>query len=137
MNTTETTKQKPRHAGMFKPGMSGNPSGRPKADLNIRELAKGYTEEAMATLVEVARNKKASPSARVAAASALLDRAWGKPPQHIEAVSVGMSYSDFLEHMALQDEKENQAGVIECKAVTLPSVAMAEDDELEALLAEV
>lgn len=132
--TEAISNDKPRHAGMFKPGMSGNPSGRPKADLSVRELAKGHTEEAMATLLEVARNKKASSSARVAAASALLDRAWGKPPQHIEAVGVGLSYSDFLERMAQQEGLETQTGAIECKAVGIPLPVLTEDEEPEALL---
>ena len=39
---------------------------------------------AINTLVGVMREKKSSPSARVAAAVALLDRGWGKPSQAME-----------------------------------------------------
>ena len=88
-----------RHAGMFKPGQSGNPLGRPKSDKTLKELAKVYTEDALETLHSIAINEKAKDSARVQAATALLDRGWGKPPQFVEAVNVGMSYEDFLESL--------------------------------------
>ena len=41
-------------------------------------LAKAYTEDALQTLVDVARNGR-TDAARVSAANALLDRAYGKP----------------------------------------------------------
>ena len=41
-------------------------------------LARRHTAGALATLIEIARGG-ANESARVAAANALLDRAWGKP----------------------------------------------------------
>jgi hypothetical protein len=63
-------------------GVSGNPGGRPKGKV-LGELARAHTEEAIRVLVEVMNNKKASPSARVSAASAILDRGYGKPPQAI------------------------------------------------------
>ena len=44
----------------------------------LSELAKTYTEEALQTLVDVARNGRTN-AARVSAANALLDRAYGKP----------------------------------------------------------
>ena len=45
----------------------------------LSELAKTYTEEALLTLADVARNGR-TDAARVSAANALLDRAYGKPP---------------------------------------------------------
>ena len=44
----------------------------------LSELAKTYTQEALETLVDVARNGR-TDAARVSAANALLDRAYGKP----------------------------------------------------------
>ena len=44
----------------------------------LSELAKTYTEDALQTLVDVARNGR-TDAARVSAANALLDRAYGKP----------------------------------------------------------
>src|SRR5215471_13767103 len=87
------------HSGMFKPGASGNPSGRPKSDFTISSLAKEHTESALTTLVEVISDKNAPYSARVQAACANLDRGWGKPPQYVETQHTGLSYMDTLAMM--------------------------------------
>jgi hypothetical protein len=101
-----------RHDGMFQPGQSGNLSGRPKADITIRELAKTYTEEAIETLAEIMRNPKASSATRVQASCALLDRGWGKPAQYIESVHLGLTYTDFLDRMAAQDTDDELNALI-------------------------
>ena len=95
-----------RHAGMFKPGQSGNPSGRPKRDKTIRDLAKIHTEDALKTLSEIVKNPKASDTARVQACNALLDRGWGKAPQYTENVNLGMSYVDYLDKLASEENVE-------------------------------
>jgi hypothetical protein len=68
--------------GGFREG-AGRPSGSankssPEESQRLSELAKTYTEEALLTLVDVARNGR-TDAARVSAANALLDRAYGKP----------------------------------------------------------
>jgi len=67
----------------FKKGQSGNPGGRPKVVAEVRELARAHTGEAIETLVSIMTNPKSASAARVSAANALLDRGYGKPPQHI------------------------------------------------------
>ena len=64
--------------GRFQPGRSGNPGGRPRAAHSIQELARKHAPEAIKTLADIA--KKGTPGARVSAAIALLDRAYGKAP---------------------------------------------------------
>jgi hypothetical protein len=95
-----------RHAGMFKPGQSGNPSGRPKSNKTIRDLAKIHTEDALNTLSEIVKNPKASDTARVQACNALLDRGWGKAPQYTENVNLGMSYVDYLDKLVKEESEE-------------------------------
>jgi hypothetical protein len=63
----------------FPRGVSGNPGGRPKALADVQELARTYTPAAIKALGDAL----SSPRERVAAATALLDRAWGKPTAHI------------------------------------------------------
>jgi len=66
----------------FEKGQSGNPGGRPKAVAEVRELARQHTPEAIAALAKV-MSDGTSEAARVAAATAMLDRGWGKPTQPI------------------------------------------------------
>lgn len=73
-----------KSGGSFKPGQSGNPSGRPKKLHDVVTLAQTYTPLAMSTLAEIMRSKKSATASRVAASVALLERGWGKPVQPTE-----------------------------------------------------
>ena len=64
------------------PGQSGNPGGRPKGYVEVRELAREHTAEAIEKLVAVMR-KGESEQAHILAATSLLDRGWGRPTQAI------------------------------------------------------
>jgi len=68
----------------FQKGKSGNPGGKPRAIVEVQNLARSYTTEAVEGLVRVLRDEKTPPAAVVAAANALLDRAWGRPSQSVE-----------------------------------------------------
>src|SRR5262249_1155490 len=69
----------------FQKGQSGNPGGRPKEIAEVKELARAHMPAAIEALASIMNNPKASDAARVSAATALLDRGYGKPQQHIDA----------------------------------------------------
>ncbi len=52
-------------------------------------MARAHTGDALATLVAIMGNGDAPATARVSAANAVLDRAWGKPRQDFEFSSAG------------------------------------------------
>ena len=58
-----------------------------KATADIRSLARAQTALAIRTLTGVCGSKTAPAAARVSAASALLDRGWGKAQQDGNAPS--------------------------------------------------
>ena len=72
------------HGSRFKPGVSGNPGGKPKAIVEVQTLAREHSREAIEGLVRILRDEKTPPVAVVAAANALLDRAWGRPMQAVQ-----------------------------------------------------
>lgn len=89
----------------FKPGQSGNPGGRPKIIGDIREMAREHTAVAMQALVDIVMDKKAPHSAKAVAATALMDRGWGKPTQTIQAnISI-------LDRMSYDDRRELESAI--------------------------
>lgn len=68
----------------WRPGQSGNPRGRRPVDPSLRELARANTRVAVETLVKITQDDSAGPSARVAAACALLDRGHGRPVSEVD-----------------------------------------------------
>ena len=84
--------------GQFPKGQSGTPGGRPRDEQKVAELARSYTREAIDTLVDIMRNGK-DERVRGTAATALLDRGWGKPK--VEMVTDGIGYIEALRQVAL------------------------------------
>jgi hypothetical protein len=79
---TATEAQPTAPVAWTKGGPSPNPKGRPKQPRSVkevRELAREKTVQMIEVLSKVASNPKSPPAARAAAASSILDRAWGRP----------------------------------------------------------
>jgi hypothetical protein len=106
----------------FKKGQSGNPGGRPKVVAEIKELARAHTGKAIETLVSIMDNPKAAPAARVSAANALLDRGYGKPPQHITG-EVAASYVARLPTPAINVTEWTKS--LDSPALAQPTEAIA------------
>jgi hypothetical protein len=64
-------------------GQSGNPGGRPRALAEVVALARAETAANITALVRIRDDRNSPPAAVVAASTALLDRAWGRPTQHL------------------------------------------------------
>ena len=93
----------------FRPGQSGNLTGRPKRPATIEarrifqdvaDAARERTQDAIDTLSAIMKDPKAPAAARVSAAQAILDRGYGKPAQAIE-VDAGPD----LTHLSDEDLK--------------------------------
>jgi hypothetical protein len=83
-------------ATSFRPGVSGNPGGRPKRPqaiaagrvlADVKALARECAPEAISTLKTIMHVEEAPPAARIGAASTLLDRGYGKPHQTVDLTS--------------------------------------------------
>jgi hypothetical protein len=72
-------------------GKSANPGGRPKVLVEVRDLARIHTAEAIDTLVSIMRDDSKSEHARIAAATQLLNRGWGSPPGHEWLMNLNMN----------------------------------------------
>jgi hypothetical protein len=86
-------------------GTSGNRGGRLKNTeqlVEIEQLARQYAPQAMEALVKIATSGK-SDSSRVAAATAILDRAFGRPSQTFHSES-GPKVSYFISDQPLTAE---------------------------------
>lgn len=69
--------------GGSRPGAGRKPGKVGAAKRALADMAKDHAQAALASLVQIATAGE-SEAARVSAANAILDRAYGKPPQSLE-----------------------------------------------------
>jgi hypothetical protein len=67
----------------FQPGVSGNPSGRSKKDLELEAHARLHAKHAIDVAAQILLNTEASNSDRLKAAQLILDRGHGKPKEQV------------------------------------------------------
>ena len=102
----------------FAPGQTGNPGGRPKGVIEVRDLARKHTVAAVNRLATIMQ-KGRSEQARILAANSLLDRGWGKPTQPIagdldmppvQMVDARATLLDTLTRIAAAEEASGSGG---------------------------
>ena len=67
----------------FKPGQSGNPSGRPKIPQEFKDLAKEHSISALKKVIFIMESGVSDHKDQLRAAEIIMDRAWGKAVQDL------------------------------------------------------
>ncbi len=104
-----------RKNGMFLPGQSGNPKGRPRTPYDLPAMCREHTPEAVAKLVEIMRADDHGRALN--AVQQLLDRGWGRPVTPIVDETEGTSLT-LLHLIAARRVGEVLQAAMEGKAET-------------------
>jgi hypothetical protein len=120
------TTSRTNHPGLFKPGVSGNPSGRPKSPAVVKDLLKEATPRAMQVMVELLESE--FPKLRFQAAQEILNRSLGKPVQAVDlkaTVNNGAAQLAALQALAAAATPPRIAEALTIEATPLPAEPLA------------
>ena len=116
-------------------GKSGNPTGRPRADPDVRKDCRLYTRSALRRLAALAGLSQdedklikptGTPSVQLAATIAILDRGHGRPEQSIHLTGDASAQGDTANDAALliaeiRAELARRARDVQSTAIALPA----------------
>jgi hypothetical protein len=99
-----------RKHGGARPGAGRKPGKVGAAKRALAEMAKDHAEAALQTLASIHADIEAPAAARVSAATAILDRAYGKPAQSVDLTSSDGSMTPqptTIQVIAADDDGDN------------------------------
>jgi len=89
---------KPPAQYKWKPGQSGNPSGKAKSPKKLSAKIQEQSDKLIDTLMKIATSEETADNVKIQAINTLLDRGFGKAPQTLD-VNQRHSLTDELENM--------------------------------------
>lgn len=102
----------------FKPGQSGNPSGRRPIPPAIKAKIDEGAEESIPIVIDIMKDKKQDPRVRLAAAEMLQSRSWGKPMQQadVNVTTTNVQQAHLQVLVELQQRRDQAMKTIEGEA---------------------
>ncbi len=92
--------------GRLLPGHTANPGGRPHAERDVVALAREGSPAAIRRLMTIVDDPEAPYAAQIAAATHVLDRAFGRPRQTVDVEQQGRTLEEILLAIAAAREAE-------------------------------
>ena len=102
-------------------------SGQRKSAIEIASMARGYTETVIKMLVGMVVREDVSPTVRITAGLALLDRGWGKPLQKVELEGDRPTQiTEIINYIVDPKDPDSPIRILGTGSHTLPEVEASE-----------